>query len=213
MILHRARILAWLLWDASSFFDWLANRPWYNQILIDWVARIPVERGDRGLEVGCGPGRLARQLQQRGVDMTGLDRSPAMVKRARENAPECTFIAGDALALPLERDVVDVGFAASVVNVVTDAQTLVGEMARVVRPGGHILVLFPTPRLPDEAAKIAHRRELVGLSAAALATWASKAPKRRPAVIEALFEKASLLDIRVDRFFDDTVASVTGRVT
>ncbi len=213
MILHRARILAWLLWDASSFFDWLANRPWYNQILIDWLATIPVERGDHGLEVGCGPGRLAGQLHERGVKMTGLDRSPAMVKRARKNAPECTFIAADALALPLKRDAVDVGFGASVVNVVTDPQTLVNEMARVVRPGGRISVLFPTPRLPDEATKIAQRRNLGGLSAAALATWASKAPKREPAAIEALFEQASLRGIRVDRFFDDTVASVTGTVT
>ena len=144
--------------------------------------------------------------------MTGLDRSPAMVERARRNVPECTFVEGDALALPLQDDAVDVGFAASVVNVVTDPQKLVSEMVRVVRPGGRVSVLFPTPRLSDDAAGIAQRRGLVGQSAAALATWGSKAPKREPTAIEALFERAGLLDIRVDRFFDSTVASVTGRV-
>ena len=212
MILHRASILAWLMWDSSSFFEWLATRPWYAQILADWVAAIPIEPGSHGLEVGCGPGLLTGQVHERGVEMTGLDRSPAMVKRARDNVPECTFVEGDALDLPLEDDAVDVGFAASVVNVVPDPQKLVSEMVRVVRPGGRVSVLFPTPRLSDEAAGIAQRRGLVGLSAAALATWGSKATKREPTVVEALFEGAGLLDIRVDRFFDGTVASVTGRV-
>ena len=212
MILHRARIRAWLMWDASSFFEWLAARPWYTQILTDWVTAIPVEPGDQGLEVGCGPGLLTGLVHERGVEMTGLDRSPAMVERARRNVPECTFVEGDALALPLQDDAMDVGFAASVVNVVPDPQKLVSEMVRVVRPGGRVSVLFPTPRLSDDAAAIAQRRGLGGLSAAALETWGSKAPKREPAAIEALFEGAGLLDVRVNRFFDGTVASVTGRV-
>ena len=213
MILYRAYILAWIMWDASSFFEWLAARPWYTQILTDWVAEVPIEPGDRGLEVGCGPGLLTRQLHERGVAMTGLDRSSAMVARARNNVPECTFIEGDALALPLQDDAVDVAIAASVVNVVPEPQKLVSEMARVVRPGGRLSVLFPTPRLADDAAGLGKRRGLVGLSGAALATWGSKAPKREPTVIEALFERAGLLDIHVDLFLEGAVASVTGRVT
>jgi ubiquinone/menaquinone biosynthesis C-methylase UbiE len=212
MVLHRARILAWLMWDSSSFFEWLATRPWYTEILTDWVAAIPAQPGDQGLEVGCGPGLLTGHLHDQGVHMTGLDRSPAMVERARRNVPDCTFTEGDALALPLEDHVVDVGFAASVVNVVTDPQKLVNELVRVVRPGGRVSVLFPTPRLSGQWAEISRQRGIVGLSAAAVATWAGKAPKREPAVIEALFEAAGLLDVRVDYFFGDTVASVTGSV-
>ena len=212
MNLHRATILAWLKWNSSSFFDWLAARPWYTQILLEWIAAIPVERGDQGLEVGCGPGLLTKKVQELGVEMTGLDRSPAMVKRARQNLPECTFVEGNALALPLDDDVVDVGFAASVVNVVPEPQQLINELTRVVRIGGHVSVLFPTPRLSDDADTVAQRRNLTGLSAAALATWGSQAPKREPAVIEALFEEAGLVDLRIDLYLDDTVASVTGTV-
>ena len=211
-MLHRARILAWLMWDAPSFFEWLTKRPWYIQILTDWVAAIPIEPGDHGLEVGCGPGLLAGQLHEQGVKMTGLDRSSAMVDRARQNVPACTFIEGDALAIPLEDDAVNVGFAASVVNVVSEPEKLLSELVRVVRTGGRVSVLFPTARLSDDAAAIARRRGLEGMSAAALATWGSKAPKREAEAIEALFEGAGLLDIRVDRFFDDSIASVTGRV-
>jgi SAM-dependent methyltransferase len=211
MILHRARILAWLMWDSSSFFEWLATRPWYTRILTDWVTIIPVEPGEEGLEVGCGPGLLTGYLHNQGVQMTGLDRSPAMVERARRNVPGCTFTEGDALALSLEDDTVDIGFAASVVNVVTDPQKLVNELARVARPGGRVSVLFPTPRLSDQWPEVIRERGIVGLSAAAVATWAAKAPKREPAVIEALFAEAGLMDVRVDHFFGDAVASVTGR--
>jgi uncharacterized membrane protein YbaN (DUF454 family) len=43
-MLHRAWILAWLAWDTSSFFEWLAKRPWYTQFLIEWAdgRQIPV---------------------------------------------------------------------------------------------------------------------------------------------------------------------------
>lgn len=212
MIAQRAAILAWLAWDSAGFFEWLAARPWYTQILIDWVAAIPIEPGEQGLEVGCGPGLLTGLVAARGVQMSGLDRSPAMVERARRSIPDCTFIEGDALDLPLEDHSVDVAFAASVVNLVSDPRTLTTEMARVVRSGGRVSVLFPTPTLSDDAARIAQQLGLEGLSAAALQTWASKAPKREPSMISPLFDQAGLLDIRVDRFFDGTVASVTGTV-
>ncbi len=213
MILHRARVLAWLMRDASGFFEWLATRPWYTKIHTDWLDAVPIEPGDRGLEVGCGPGVLTSLAHARGVEMTGLDQSPAMVERARQRAPQCTFIEGDALAIPLHDDEVDVALAASVVNVVRDPQKLVRELARVVRPGGRVSVLFPTPRLTDDAAELIEQQGLVGMSAAALAIWGSRAPKRTPKEIEALIEGAGLLDVRVASFFDDTIASVTGRVS
>jgi ubiquinone/menaquinone biosynthesis C-methylase UbiE len=212
MSVYTLWIYGWLAWDPASFFDWLAARPWYTRILTEWVAALPIEAGTQGLEVGCGPGHLTGQLHAGGAQMTGLDRSPAMVQRAREKVPGCTFIEGDALALPLEDDTVDVAVAASVVNVVSNPQLLVQEMARVVRPGGCVSVLFPTPALAQRAGSIGQRRSLQGLSAAALATWGARAPKREPASIRDLFERAGLHDVRVDHIFDGAVASVTGRV-
>ena len=211
-MVYRACIQAWFMWDASSFFEWLAARPWYTQILMEWVGNIPVTSGLQGLEVGCGPGQLTARVQALGAEMTGLDRSSKMVQRARRSVPECTFIEGDALALPLPDDSVDVAFAASVVNVVKEPQKLVSEMARVVKSGGLVSVLFPTPRLAQDASVLARRHSIVGLSGAALATWGGKAPKREPQVIEALLIKERLTDIRVQEYFDGTVVSITGKV-
>jgi SAM-dependent methyltransferase len=49
-------------------------------------ARCAIARGERILEVACGPARVARLLARRGHRVTGLDRSPAMLALAREEA-------------------------------------------------------------------------------------------------------------------------------
>ena len=83
-------------------------------------------------------------------------------------------------------------------------------MARVVRPGGRVSVLFPTLELSRNYKKTAKQREIRGLSAAALGIWGSKAPKREPEVIEALFAAAGIQHTSVRRYFDNSIASVTG---
>ena len=165
-----------------------------------------------GLEVGCGPGSLSEEVHQLGVEMTGIDRSPAMIARARRQVEGVRFLQGDGMALPVETDGVDVAFAASVVNVVSTPLQLVKEMKRVVRPGGTVSVLFPTPALSREAERIGKDYQLTGLSAAALHTWGGRAPKLECAEGERLFVDAGLLKIRVDRFFEGSVVSLTGTV-
>ena len=212
MILHRARILAWLAWDAASFFTWLAKRPWYTELHLQWVNTLSFEVGTKALEVGCGPGLLSVHLSDRGVKVTGIDRSAAMVERAQKNLPGATFIEGDAMDLPLAGNTMDVAFGASVVNVVPEPQKLIQELTRVVRHEGQVSVLFPTPRLGEKTATIAKHLGIEGLSAAALETWGAKAPKREPSVIKTLFENAGLHEISTELFFEDTIASVSGRV-
>ncbi|NCG20622.1 MAG: methyltransferase domain-containing protein [Rhodobacterales bacterium] len=190
----------------------MGARPWYAQIHETWLANLPYESEQDGLEVGCGPGSLTRHVQALGLQMTGLDRSPKMVSRARSSVPKCTFVQGDALALPQDNNRFDLAFAASVVNVVAQPEQLVREMARVVRPGVRVSVLFPTPRLAQHSHKLIAQLGLVTLSAAALTTWAAKAPKREPSAIAALFEAQGLVDLHVDEYFYSTVASVTGKV-
>ncbi len=108
--------------------------------------------GDRVLDVAAGTGDLTIELANRvgpGGEVVGCDFSEAMLARARVKAPGLRFELGDALALDFadgEFDAATVGFAA---RNFSDLEQGLGEMARVVRPGGRVVMLdFTTPQRP-----------------------------------------------------------------
>ena len=97
------------------------------------------------LEIGCGPGVYARRLATRysAIHAVGVDRSAALVMRARaraasEGLTNCRFQHGDALALDWPDASVDAAITARLFTVV-DATRAIGEVHRVLRPGGMLL--------------------------------------------------------------------------
>jgi demethylmenaquinone methyltransferase/2-methoxy-6-polyprenyl-1,4-benzoquinol methylase len=121
-----------------------------------WRARAAdlaaVGPGSRVLDVATGTGDLAIELARRvapGGEVVGSDFSEAMLAVARRKAPELRFEPGDALDLAYPDasfDAATVGFGA---RNFADLERGLGEMARVVRPGGRVVVLeITTPRKP-----------------------------------------------------------------
>jgi demethylmenaquinone methyltransferase/2-methoxy-6-polyprenyl-1,4-benzoquinol methylase len=108
--------------------------------------------GDRALDVATGTGDLAIELARRvgpTGEVVGSDFSEAMLARARDKAPELRWEWGNALSLPYA----DGEFAAATVGFgarnFSDLERGLGEMARVVRPGGRVVVLeITTPTTP-----------------------------------------------------------------
>lgn len=105
------------------------------------VEVLGLEPGHRVLDVGCGPGRHARALAERGIEVVGIDISPRFVELAAEGAPAgATFEVGDAraLAFDAEFDAV-ISLCQGGFGLVRgdDASVLEG-MARAVRPGGRL---------------------------------------------------------------------------
>jgi len=105
--------------------------------------------GSRALDVATGTGDLAVALRAAGADVVGCDFSEEMLERARRKEPSARFEWADALALPYEADSFDaatVGFGA---RNFSDLRRGLAEMARVVRPGGRVVVLeITTPQKP-----------------------------------------------------------------
>ena len=105
--------------------------------------------GSRALDVATGTGDLAVALRAAGADVIGCDFSEEMLQHARRKEPSARFEWADALALPYEDDSFDaatVGFGA---RNFSDLQRGLGEMVRVVRPGGRVVVLeITTPQKP-----------------------------------------------------------------
>jgi demethylmenaquinone methyltransferase/2-methoxy-6-polyprenyl-1,4-benzoquinol methylase len=108
--------------------------------------------GSRVLDVATGTGDLAIELAARvapGGTTVACDFSEVMLERARRKAPEIAFEWGDAMSLGYRDDEFDaatVGFGARNFD---DLERGLGEMARVVRPGGRVVVLeITTPTEP-----------------------------------------------------------------
>jgi len=108
--------------------------------------------GDRALDVATGTGDLAVELAHRvgpGGTVIGCDFSDSMLEQARAKAPQLTWEWANALELPYPDasfDAATVGFGA---RNFSDLDRGLAEMARVVRPGGRVVVLeITTPTRP-----------------------------------------------------------------
>lgn len=106
----------------------------------------PVKGGDvwRAADLGCGPGRVAAFMAARGLDVVGVDVSEAMVTLAREAHRDIVFDVGRLDSLPIESG--ELGGAVCWYSIIyTPPERLaevVAELARVVTPGGHVLLGF-----------------------------------------------------------------------
>lgn len=128
---------------AEHFGDELEGKPLDRALLERFAADV---RGAGPVyDLGCGPGgQTAAFLHVLGVDVRGMDLSPAAVAEASARHPRIPFEAGDMLALPLpdERAAGIVAFYAIVHFAPAQLRTAVGEMHRVLRPGAPLLLSF-----------------------------------------------------------------------
>jgi SAM-dependent methyltransferase len=92
------------------------------------------------LDAACGTGRWASYLAERGHVVTGVDQSPAMLDLARAKLPDARFLDGELTRLPLDDASVDAAVCALALVHVANLATAIGELARVVRPGGRIVI-------------------------------------------------------------------------
>ena len=101
----------------------------------------PLTGEERAVDVGCGTGALAYALAPLVGEVVGVDSSEAYLAAAREHAPPgCTFVEGDAAALPFPYGDFDLAGCLRVLHHVRRPELVVAELARVTRRGGRILI-------------------------------------------------------------------------
>jgi SAM-dependent methyltransferase len=112
--------------------------PMRDEVLSPMLDRLPT---GRALDAACGTGAVAQQLVARGHDVVGIDISEAMLSRARRAVPGACFLAGDMTALPLRDGDVDHVVCSLALTHLCDLRPFFAETARVMRAGGHLLLL------------------------------------------------------------------------
>jgi len=100
-------------------------------------------------DIGTGTGVLALELASLGLDVVGIDQSEGMLEAARgkwaaiedDATGSVEFRNGDAHALPLADESVDAAFAHMVLHSLEEPELAIREMARIVRPGGQVILV------------------------------------------------------------------------
>jgi SAM-dependent methyltransferase len=143
-------------WDparTAAFFDEYGEREWTR--FEDGRTPAPslgthirmlegyVRPGDRVLDAGAGPGRFTLELLRLGAHVTALDISPGQLELLRARVPDVEAVVGDITDLsrfPDDAFDATVCFGGPLSYVLDRAADAVAELARVTRPGGHVLV-------------------------------------------------------------------------
>lgn len=142
------------------------------------LARRRLATVTKALDVGCGTGLTIRHLVGEIAELHGVDLSEEMLARARDRVPDAVLRRYDGDELPYADHTFDLSFAVCVLHHVEPGRrsALLGEMARVTRPGGVVAVFEHNPWNPltrkvvhavsfDAGVRLLTRREVVaGLS-------------------------------------------------
>jgi SAM-dependent methyltransferase len=115
------------------------------------IAEAEIPRGGVVIDVGCGTGRALPPLRTAvgpGGAVVAIDVTPEMLEAARPAcaAARAALVLADARSLPFADAAADAIFAAGLVNHLPDPQAGLRELARVIRPGGLLVLFHPSGR-------------------------------------------------------------------
>lgn len=129
----------WVRWARTPGHDayWQYRDAFYEQI-------VP-SPGRRTLEVGCGEGRVARDLQERGHRVVAVDRSARLLRYAKEADLGGDYLLANGARLPIAGSSCDLVVAYNALMDIADMVGTINEAHRVLEPGGRLCVCVTHP--------------------------------------------------------------------
>jgi trans-aconitate 2-methyltransferase len=136
-------------WSAATYLRFEEER---TRPAADLLARVPVQKARRVVDLGCGPGNSTELLAKRfpEAEIVGVDSSPDMLAAARERMPDARFVEAD-IASWRPDAAPDVVFANAVLQWLPDHETLMPRLLRAVAAGGALAV-----QMPDNLSEPSH---------------------------------------------------------
>lgn len=148
------------IWTGTAFGRELAtlDYPRARQLLDLYMPWLPKDARTPILEAGCGPGHVVYYLRQQGFAALGLDYAPEALSPTRILHPDLPLHAGDVHQLPYPAEAFGAYLSFGVVEHFEQgpAQAL-AEAARVLRPGGILVLSTPTPNFVEALLRLRSR--------------------------------------------------------
>lgn len=129
------------VWDPAQYLRFSDER---LRPALDLLARVPLHAPDRVVDLGCGAGNVTAILKCRfpAADVTGVDRSAAMLAKARATAPDCRFTEAD-IAIWVPETAPDLIYSNAALHWLPDHEHLFPRLVSRLARGGVLAVQIP----------------------------------------------------------------------
>jgi len=129
----------WVRWARTPDFDAYWR---YRDAFFDEVVPAP---GKRTVDIGCGEGRVTRDLAARGHHVIGVDLSPTLAGAARAAVPGDPYLVADAAALPFPNASFDLAVGYNSIQNALELDATIRESSRVLLPDGRLCICMTHP--------------------------------------------------------------------
>jgi trans-aconitate methyltransferase len=125
-------------WDAA-LYDHKHSFVW--KMAAGVLELLAAKPGERILDLGCGTGHLTAKIAEAGAHVVGIDRSPDMIRQAKESYPSLRFEVMDAREITLD-GTIDAVFSNATLHWVKEPERVIAGIKKVLRPGGRFVAEF-----------------------------------------------------------------------
>ena len=204
-----------------TFFEESHRTALFEGLMRAFIKFVAPQPEWRVLDLGCGPGGLARILAASTANVVGVDTDPAILEAARQAAlaeglSNLTFDRGKLAALPYSPGHFDAVLAANLIYQFASPQSGVREMARVTRAGGVVAMINPSIKLTTDLAKAQLEKFVwTDFERGMLISWASYVDAGKVFTDEhatTLFTQAGLVDVQTSTTMEGMFLMTRGTV-
>jgi trans-aconitate methyltransferase len=155
-------------WDARLYDD---KHSFVWKLAAGVLELLDAKAGERILDLGCGTGHLTARISEAGARVVGIDRSPEMIRQAKEKYPALRFEAMDAREITLDGNF-DAVFSNATLHWIKEPERVIAGIKKSLRPGGRFVAEFGGKGNTGELLKaVPHAWVKLGLAGPAPHPW------------------------------------------